>query len=110
MRRQRSTLEVLARALLGGMTGLGFAACTEQAEPRAAPVVARRLGGDSIQPGPMIVVCRPEDEGCVPTYAVFCPEPGAAESSRTAQVAARPLSLEEEAWCAANAAGSAETR
>ena len=47
-------------------------ACAEQHEPRAAPVVARRTGGDSLQPGPMVIVCKADDEACVPSYAIAC--------------------------------------
>ena len=47
-------------------------ACAETHEPRAAPIVARRTGGDSLQPGPMVIVCKADDEACVPSYAVAC--------------------------------------
>jgi hypothetical protein len=53
---------------LGAATTLGvMGACTASEEPRPAPIVARRLGGDSMAPGVMVIHCRPEDEGCVPT-------------------------------------------
>src|SRR5512134_583784 len=71
-------------------------ACVEQQEPRPAPIVARRTGGDSLQPGPMVIVCKPDDEACIPTYAVACRR-WAGDSAPDLP----PLSAEEEAWCAA---------
>jgi hypothetical protein len=103
-------VRILMLALAGCVTALGLGGCTEQAEPRPAPIVPRRWGGDSSQPGPMVVVCRPEDAGCVPTYAVACPAPVVADSIPGAQVGAQALSPEEDAWCAANAGQSSEAR
>ena len=73
-------------------------ACAEQHEPRAAPIVARRTGGDSLQPGPMVIVCKADDEACVPSYAIACrgePEDSAPSPDLP------PLSADEAAWCAA---------
>jgi tRNA1(Val) A37 N6-methylase TrmN6 len=59
--------EPLWRRIVGAVTFLAVASCAEQHEPRAAPIVARRLGYDSIAPGAIINVCKPEDEACVTT-------------------------------------------
>jgi hypothetical protein len=85
----------------GALASIGFAilaACTASEEPRPAPIVARRLGGDSMVPGPMVVHCRPDDEACIPAYAVACPAPVAGDSGKPAQPG-RPLSPVEEAFC-----------
>lgn len=68
------SVKAAIRGLCGGLVALVLVGCTEQAEPRPSPIVARRLGGDSMVSGPMVRVCRPEDAGCVPTYAVACVE------------------------------------
>jgi hypothetical protein len=82
------------------------ASCSEQHEPRASPIVARRLGGDSIAPGALIKVCKPEDEGCVPTYPVACSMTWMGDPAQKPDIPR--LSPEAQAWCAAQgAAGSA---
>lgn len=106
MRRAGLPAKAPPRALFGGLVTLVLVSCTEQAEPRASPIVARRLGGDSMAPGPMIHVCRPEDAGCVPVFAVACPAPVSGDSG-VAPGVARTLSAREQAWCDANAPGSA---
>ena len=73
-------------------------ACVDQQEPRPAPIVARRTGGDSLQPGPMVIVCKADDEACIPSYAVACRR-WAGDSAPPPGLPA--LSAEEEAWCAA---------
>ena len=73
-------------------------ACAEEHEPRAAPIVARRTGGDSLQPGPMVIVCEADDEACIPSYAVAC-QRWVGDSAPPPGLPA--LSAEEEAWCAA---------
>jgi hypothetical protein len=95
------------RTLIGGLVTLVLLSCTEQAEPRPSPVVARRLGGDSVAPGAMAHMCQPEDVGCVPTYAVACAMRWGGDSVDAPPHVVRPLSAQEEAWCAANAASSA---
>jgi hypothetical protein len=95
------------RGLFGGLVALVLVGCTEQAEPRPSPIVARRLGGDSIAPGPMIHVCGPEDAGCVPTYAVTCVGRWGGDSTDAPAHVIRPRTLQEEAWCAANATSPA---
>src|SRR5688572_16628165 len=72
-------------------------ACAEQHEPRAAPIVARRSGGDSLQPGSMVIVCKTDDEACVPSYAIAC-RSGPGDSTPPPDLP--PLSAEEAAWCA----------
>jgi len=72
--------------------------CREQYEPRA-PTVARRLGGDSMTSGALVKVCKPEDEGCVPTYAVPCSMTWMGDPAQKPNV--QRLSPNEEAWCAA---------
>jgi hypothetical protein len=106
MRKSGSPVKALTRALFGGLVTLLLVTCTEQAEPRPSPIVARRLGGDSMAPGPMIHVCRPEDAGCVPTYAVACATRWGGDSADAPSRVMGPLSAQEEAWCAANAASS----
>jgi hypothetical protein len=76
---------------------LSVLACAEQHEPTAAPIVARRAGGDSLQPGPMVIVCKADDEACVPSYAIACRH-WAGDSVPPPDLPA--LSAEEEAWCA----------
>ena len=73
-------------------------ACAEQHEPQAAPIVARRTGGDSLQTGPMVIVCKADDEACVPGYAIAC-RGWTGDSAPPLDLP--PLSAEEEAWCAA---------
>jgi hypothetical protein len=73
--------------------------CGEQSEPRASPIVSRRLGGDSMVPGALIKGCEPEDEGCVPTYAVACSVIWMGDPAEKPNMPR--LSPEEEAWCAA---------
>jgi hypothetical protein len=108
MRRAGPPVKPATRALFGGLVTLVLVSCTEQAEPRPSPIVARRLGGDSIAPGPMIHVCHPEDAGCVPTYAVTCAERWSGDSADAPPShVMRPRSVQEEAWCAANATTSA---
>lgn len=73
-------------------------ACVEQQEPRPGAIVARRTGGDSLQPGPMVIVCKPDDEACIPTYAVACRH-WVGDSAPPPDLP--PSSAAEEAWCAA---------
>ena len=75
--------------------------CSEQYEPRA-PVVARRLGGDSMAPGALVKECKPEDEGCVPTYAVPCSVTWMGDPAQKPNMPR--LSPNDEAWCAAQGA------
>jgi hypothetical protein len=98
----------LVAVLLGAMPLMLMVACTGHEEPRPAPIVARRLGGDSLAPGPMAIQCGPEDEGCVPTYAVACPAPSSGDSG-AAPPMGPPLSVQEAAWCQANASPSADS-
>ena len=83
--------------------------CAEQTEPLPAPIVARALGGDSLQPGPMTIICRPDDAACIPTYAVACPAPWVGDSTQAGTVALRPLSPEEQAWCVADVRAGSES-
>jgi hypothetical protein len=76
-----------------------LASCGEQHEPRAAPIVARRLGGDSLAPGAMIKVCTLEEEACVPTYPVACSLTWGGDSAQKPPMPR--LSAKEQAWCAA---------
>jgi hypothetical protein len=85
--------------------GLTIVACTASEEPRPAPIVARRLGGDSMVPGPMVVVCRPDDEACIPAYAVACHVTPSSDSGKVAQPRP-PQSPQEEAFCMAAAPDS----
>jgi hypothetical protein len=73
-------------------------ACAEQHEPTAAPIVAQRAGGDSLQPGPMVIVCKADDEACIPSYAIACHH-WAGDLAPPPDLPA--LSAEEEALCAA---------
>jgi hypothetical protein len=108
VRRSGLLAKVPTRALFGvGLVALELLSCTEQAEPRPSPIVARRLGGDSIAPGPMIHICRPEDAGCVPTYTVACYGPPSGDSADASPLETRPRSAEQEAWCRGNATSSA---
>jgi hypothetical protein len=87
-----------SRALrVGSSIILLLAACGDQHEPRAAPIVARPLGGDSIALGAVVKVCTPEDEACVPTEAVMCQEIWAGDPAE--KPAMPPLSPREQAWC-----------
>jgi hypothetical protein len=97
--------EILMAAVLGAISLALESACTANEEPRPAPIVARRLGGDSLAPGVMVIHCRPEDEACVPTYAVACPAPTTGDSGATPRKGP-PLSAQEEAFCMANATDS----
>jgi hypothetical protein len=97
--------ELLMAAALGAFAFALGSACTAHEEPRPAPIVARRLGGDSLAPGVMVIRCRPDDEACVPTYAVACPAPTTGDSGATSQKGP-PLSPQEEAFCMANATDS----
>ena len=93
---------------VGVLASMGFAlliACTASEEPRPAPIVARRLGGDSMVPGPMVVHCRPDDEACIPAYAVACPAPVVGDSGKATQPGP-PLSPAEKAFCMAAASDS----
>jgi len=86
--------------VVGGSAAIALMwACTASEEPRPAPIVARRLGGDSIAPGPMVVHCRPDDEACIPRYAVTCPAPLTSKDSADGTLPSRPLSSEEQAYC-----------
>jgi hypothetical protein len=76
--------------------------CSEQHEPRASPIVARRLGGDSIAPGVLARVCTAEDEGCVPTFAVPCFVTWMGDSAQKPDIP--PPSPEVQAWCEAQSA------
>lgn len=107
MGKSGSPVKAVTRALFGGLVPLLLVTCTEQAEPRRSPVVARRLGGDSIAPGPMIHVCRPEDEGCVPTYPVACVVRWGGDSPDAPAHVIRSRTVQEEAWCAANSSSPA---
>jgi hypothetical protein len=73
-----------------------LAACGEQHQPRSAPI-ARRLGGDSMVPGALIQICKPEDEACVPTYAVKCSMTWRGDPAQKPNLP--QLSPEERAWC-----------
>jgi hypothetical protein len=95
MRLQASVRPTLAAASAGLAVIL---ACAPSEEPRAPPIVARRLGGDSVVPGPMVVRCRPDDEACIPAYAVACPAPAGSDSGTAAQ-RGPPLSPQEQAFC-----------
>jgi len=106
MHKSGPSVKAAMRALLGGLVTLVLISCTEQAEPRPSPVVARRLGGDSLAPGPIAHMCWPDDAGCVPTYAVACAERWGGDSADAPPHVMRPRSAQEEAWCAANAASS----
>lgn len=97
--RRRRGAPSRARALIATVAVLG--GCVEQTEPLPAPIVARPLGGDSLQPGPMAIVCKADDVACVPTYAVACEVTWAGDSTRVGQPAVPPLSPEEQAWCVA---------
>ena len=72
------------------------AGCGSGTEPQPSPIAARRLGGDSTQPGVNVIVCAADDVGCVPSYAVACPAPVLGDSS----AALPPLAAGEQAWCA----------
>jgi hypothetical protein len=51
----------------------------------------------------MVVVCQPDDVGCVPEYPVACQVKWAGDSGRAAEAAAnRPLSPDAQAWCLAH--------
>jgi hypothetical protein len=65
-------------------------------QPRAAPI-ARHSGGDSMVPGALIKICKPEDETCVPTYAVNCSMTWAGDPAQKPDFP--QLSPEEWAWC-----------
>jgi hypothetical protein len=95
----------LTAGVLGSIGVAILAACTASEEPRPAPVVARRLGGDSMVAGPMVVHCRPDDEACIPAYAVACPAPVAGDSGKAAHPGP-PLSPAEEAFCMTAASDS----
>jgi hypothetical protein len=82
--------------------------CGEQHEPRPSPIVARRLGGDSVAPGAMVKICTPEDEACVPTYAVACSTTWAGDRAEKPHLP--QLSREEQAWCAAYASADSNSR
>jgi len=92
--------------VLAGAAGASIWACTPSEEPRPAPIVARRLGGDSLAPGPMVVHCRLDDEACIPRYAVACPAPASMDSATGAQPGP-PLSPDEQAFCMHATADSA---
>jgi len=103
--RRRGLLSRAIAACLAAVAVLG--GCAEQTEPLPAPIVARPLEEDSLQLGPMAIVCRQDDPACVPTYAVACPAPWVGDSTQAGTVAPLPLSPEEQAWCVVNArAGS----
>ena len=91
---------LLSGALSGFAVTAALSACVDRTEPQPAPIVARRLGGDSMQPGPMVIICRPDDAGCVPTYAVACEMKWAGDSTQAGTVAVLSLSPAEQAWCA----------
>ena len=80
-------------------------ACSDNVEPLRSPVLNRRFGGDSIQPGAVTKVCPPDEVGCVPVGAVACPAPPGLEAVPGATTTSVQLSPEEQAWCAANAGG-----
>ena len=93
----------LARTLLAAVLGVaagGLGACADRTEPRPSPIVARRLGGDSLEYGAVLRVCRPEDVNCVPVMAVACKLEWMGDSSRAAEAAAAGrLPPAAEAWC-----------
>ena len=89
---------LLRLALHGTALMTVAAACAEQQEPRPAPIVARRTGGDSLEPGPMVIVCRADDESCIPSYAVAC-DYWAGDSAPPPDLP-KP-SAQDETWCAA---------
>jgi hypothetical protein len=72
------------------------AGCASGTEPQPSPIAARRIGGDSTQPGVNVIVCAAADAGCVPSYAVACPASVSGDSS----AARPPLAAGEQAWCA----------
>jgi hypothetical protein len=82
--------------------------CGEQHGPRAAPIIARQLGGDSLAPGAMVRICKPEDEACVPTYPVACSTTWAGDAAQKPNIPS--LSPQEQAWCAAQASTDSSVR
>jgi hypothetical protein len=71
MRPYHHTL-ALAAILVASSLAMLVAACADRMEPPPSPIVARRLGGDSMLYGAVTHVCRADDVGCVPVMAVAC--------------------------------------
>jgi hypothetical protein len=101
MRTTRRRRGILSRAVALFATVCAFGGCAEQTEPLPAPIVARPFGGDSLQPGSKVIVCKPDDVACVPTYAVACEVIWMGDSTQLGQAVVPPLSPEERAWCVA---------
>jgi hypothetical protein len=97
--RRRRGARFPAVAFFATVSTLG--GCAEQTEPLPAPIVARPFGGDSLQPGPMVIVCKADDVACVPTYAVACEVIRMGDSTQVGQAVVLPHSPEERAWCVA---------
>jgi len=85
-----------------------LASCGEQQEPRAARIVARRLGGDSVALGAVLKACKPEDEACVPAIAVMCSVTWAGDPAQKPNMP--QLSPEEQAWCATHSGTDRRSR
>lgn len=97
MRAVRCQRRLLSRGVAGVVTMVVLSGCAEQTEPLPAPIVARSLGGDSVQPGPMVIICQADDAGCVPTYAVACKLTWMGDSTQRPVIP--PLSANEQVWC-----------
>jgi hypothetical protein len=89
--------------VLVGAVGLG--ACADQTAPTPAPTggVVGVVQPDAPQPGAMVIICRDGKPGCVPTYAVACPEP--AQRQGAAAIWWLTRSAPERAWCAGRTKG-----
>jgi hypothetical protein len=77
---------------------LALSGCTDQTAPRPVPT-GTHAASDSLRIGPLVIVCKPEETRCVPTYAVACPSP--ADRAGAAAIWWLPSSARERAWCAA---------
>jgi len=108
--RRVSGSPTLAAIVFASAAGALIWGCTPSEEPRPAPIVARRLGGDSIAPGPMVVHCRPDDEACIPRYAVMCPAPLTSKDSADGVLPSPLLSPEAQAYCMNTAPDSTRTK
>jgi hypothetical protein len=95
-------------ALARVATILVLGACAEQTEPLPSPIVARPLGGDSLQS--MVIVCKADDAGCVPTYAVACQVKWIGDLTQGDGAVIPALSPEEQAWCAAQPRRDSDSR
>lgn len=95
MRMAKPYPRITPALVLGAIVSLAaVAACGDGMGPRRAPNLTRKHGGDSMVPGAMVRICRPDDQGCVPTYAVTC-----RQYTPTGQVVPQQLSPEEQAFC-----------